>query len=141
MGNVESVQTLYEAFGRGDIPAVLDLMADDVEWESWGVDNTAQEAGVPWLRRRRGREGVAEFFDVVGTFEIRDFQILGFLDGGDTVAVDFMFDAIAPTGEHLHDEEIHLYDFDENGRVTRMRHYVDTAKHIKVARVGAEAPA
>ena len=29
--NVDVVQQNYEAVGRGDIPAVLDLMTDDVE--------------------------------------------------------------------------------------------------------------
>src|SRR5262249_51415661 len=136
----EAVQSLYEAFGRGDIPAVLDLMADDVVWESWSSGNTAQEAGVPWLKPRGGREGVADFFGVVGTFDIQDFQVLGFLDGGDKVAVEVMIDAISPAGEHFHDEEIHLYAFDESGMIKRLRHYVDTAKHMKAALV-AGAPA
>jgi ketosteroid isomerase-like protein len=135
MNNVQSVQQIYEAFGRGDIPTVLERLAEDVEWESWNLGNTAQSAGVPWLKPQRGREGVADFFATVGTFEIRDFQVLAILDGGDKVGVEVSFDAIAPTGEHLRDEEFHLYDLDENGLVKRMRHYVDTAKHMKAAQV------
>jgi hypothetical protein len=34
--NVGVVQQGYEALGRGDIPALLDLMADDVEWTLQG---------------------------------------------------------------------------------------------------------
>ncbi len=30
--NTDVVQRTYEAVGRGDIPAVLDLLTDDVEW-------------------------------------------------------------------------------------------------------------
>jgi ketosteroid isomerase-like protein len=33
MGNLESVQAVYEAFGRGDVPAILGALADDVEWD------------------------------------------------------------------------------------------------------------
>ena len=33
MGTVETVQRIYEAFGAGDVPAMLELLADDVEWE------------------------------------------------------------------------------------------------------------
>jgi ketosteroid isomerase-like protein len=139
MSNLQKVQGMYEAFGRGDIPAVLSVIAEDCEWESWSIGNTAQEAGVPWLEPRRGPKGVADFFEIVGTFDIRDFQVLGFLDGGDKIGVEVMFDAISPAGEHLHDEELHLYDFDADGMVKRMRHYVDTAKHMKAAQVGAAA--
>jgi len=33
-------------------------------------------------------------------------------------------------GGHYRDEEMHLWTFDDNGKVTRLRHYVDTAKHV-----------
>jgi ketosteroid isomerase-like protein len=33
MGNLEVVQEIYEAFGRGDVPAILDHLADDVGWD------------------------------------------------------------------------------------------------------------
>jgi uncharacterized protein len=33
-------------------------------------------------------------------------------------------------GGHYRDEEIHLWTFDDAGKVVRLRHYVDTAKHI-----------
>jgi hypothetical protein len=29
MSNLATVQGIYEAFGRGDIPAILDAVADD----------------------------------------------------------------------------------------------------------------
>jgi ketosteroid isomerase-like protein len=32
MSNVATVQSIYEAFGRGDIPAILDRISDDVIW-------------------------------------------------------------------------------------------------------------
>jgi len=38
------VQNIYAAFGRGDVNAILDCLADDVAWESWS-DNFAQRAG------------------------------------------------------------------------------------------------
>ena len=31
----ETVAGIYEAFGRGDIPAILATLADDVAWEVW----------------------------------------------------------------------------------------------------------
>ena len=32
--NVKTIQTVYEAFGRGDLPAILDALTDDVDWAS-----------------------------------------------------------------------------------------------------------
>ncbi|HEY4575304.1 MAG TPA: DUF4440 domain-containing protein, partial [Thermoanaerobaculia bacterium] len=59
--HLATVTAIYEAFGRGDIPGLLEHVSDDVEWEAW-ADNTAQKAGVGWMVPRRGKAGVAEFF-------------------------------------------------------------------------------
>jgi len=85
MSNLTTVKAIYEAFGRGDVPAILDVIADDCEWEAWS-DNSAVKAGVPWLQPRVGKAGVAEFFSVVGQMEIVDFQVLSLMDGGEQVA-------------------------------------------------------
>jgi len=131
VSNLATVQGIYEAFGKGDIPAILDVLADDVEWESW-ADNSAVKAGVPWLEPRRDRDGVAKFFEVVGQMKIIDFQVLSIMDGGDQIAVEFVLEADLPTlgGGHYRDEEMHLWTFNDKGKVSRLRHYTDTAKHI-----------
>ena len=41
-----------------------------------------------------------------------------------------------PDGCSITDEELHLYTLNDEGRITRMRHYVDTAKQIKAYGVG-----
>ena len=41
MSNVATIQSVYEAFGRGDIPAILEVVSADAAWEHWS-DNTAQ---------------------------------------------------------------------------------------------------
>jgi ketosteroid isomerase-like protein len=53
MTNVGTVQQIYEAFGRGDVPAILEHLADDVEWE-YGLTST----DVPWLQPQHGRTEV-----------------------------------------------------------------------------------
>lgn len=143
MSNIATVQGMYEAFGRGDVPAILEQMSDDVVWEAWDTDNTAQEAGVPWVLPRRGKDGVTGFFrDVAEGLEFHSFEPRNLLEGGNQVAATIAFDATAKaTGERFQDEEIHLWTFDEAGKVTGLRHYIDTAKHIGVvkgspARVG-----
>jgi len=132
--HVATTQAIYEAFGRGDIPALLEHLADDVQWESW-ADNAAQKAGVPWMQARSGKEGAQEFFGVVAALlRITDFRVLSILAGGNQVAAEFVLEADVPsTGGHYRDEEMHLWTFNDEGKVIRLRHYTDTAKHIAAA--------
>jgi len=124
-----TVASIYDAFGTGDIPAILETLADDVRWEEW-TDNTAQKAGVPWLQRRDGREGALEFFKIAGRMTIHEFRVLSLLAGGQQVVAEVVIDATAPSGRRYRDEELHLWTFNDAGQVVRLRHYVDTAKHI-----------
>jgi len=34
--NIKTIQTLYEAFGRGDVDAILGDLTDDVDWAADG---------------------------------------------------------------------------------------------------------
>jgi ketosteroid isomerase-like protein len=130
--NLETVKSLYAAFGRGDIPAILDLLSEDIEWEPWG-DSFGQRAGVPWFERRTGREGVMEFFNVVSTFDIAEFTVLDIMASENQVAAEIVMEAATPGGGRYRDEEMHLWTFDADGKISRMRHYTDTAKHIAAA--------
>jgi ketosteroid isomerase-like protein len=127
--NLAAVKEIYDAFGRGDIPAILGRIAPGCRWESW-ENNRAQREEVPTLQPRTGPEGVAQFFAAVGELDIHDFQVLDILAGEQQVAVEVVIDYTTPAGGHLRDEEVHLWALDDHQRVTRLRHYVDTAKHI-----------
>lgn len=56
MGNLQTVQDIYAAFWRGDIPFILNALAEDVEWH----EPPGGEA--PFKGTYRGREGVGQFF-------------------------------------------------------------------------------
>jgi ketosteroid isomerase-like protein len=128
--NLATVQSIYEAFGKGDIPAIMDYLAEDVQWEQW-ADNSAQKAGVPWMQARKGKAGAMDFFTAVGKLDVKDFQVLSMMANERQVAVEFIFEAIVPsTNGHYRDEEIHLWTLNEKGKVVRLRHYTDTAKLI-----------
>lgn len=131
--HLTTIGTIYTAFGQGDIPTILNYLDDEVQWEAW-AHNYAQRAGVPWLKPRMGKASVLEFFQIVGGFQISDFRVLSMMAGGNQVAVEVVIEADIPaTGGHLRDEELHLWTFNEAGKVVRMRHYNDTAKHIAAA--------
>lgn len=60
--NVQIIQECYEAFQRGDIPAILAHCADDV---SFGVIGHATRKA-PWHFRGRGKAGAVQFFEALG---------------------------------------------------------------------------
>lgn len=60
MDNIRTIEKNYEAFGRGDIDAILEHMADDVRFEYHPTGNTMQEADIPAMRfAREKRTSVA----------------------------------------------------------------------------------
>jgi ketosteroid isomerase-like protein len=133
--NLETVNRIYEAFSKGDVPTIIDHLADNVQWEQW-ADNSSQKAGVPWMQARTGKDGALEFFRIAGELDIKDFRVLSIMGNENQVAAEFVIEADVPaTGGHYRDEEIHLWTFNEQGKVIRLRHYTDTAKHIAVAKV------
>ena len=80
--NADVVRQAYEAFGRGDIPAMLGMLTDDVEFTMQGP------AVIPWVGTYRGREGVAEFFSLLDeNLEFERFEPREFVAQGDTVVV------------------------------------------------------
>lgn len=122
MENVAVVQQIYEAFGRGDVPAILDHLAEDVEWE-YGVNST----DVPWLQPRRGRQEVRGFFEALGALEIQNFTPKTMLESDDVVVAIVDFEAtVKETGQRISEEdEAHIWRFAE-GKVVRFRHRADT---------------
>jgi ketosteroid isomerase-like protein len=36
-GHADSVKEIYEAFGRGDIRAILERLHPEIAWESWPI--------------------------------------------------------------------------------------------------------
>jgi uncharacterized protein len=138
MSNIETVQEMYAAFGRGDVPAILEHLADDVRWDHWPDGSGAQRRGVPWLAARTGRDEVAGFFESLSALEIHEFAPRAFLEGDGMVAAVNDFDAtVIATGQRLRDVDVHLWSFGPDGRVTEFRHFVDSVKHVEA--VGAPA--
>ena len=132
MSNRDTVQQIYEAFGQGDVPAILERLAPDVAWEDF-EDNSGQNAGVPWLARRDGRDAVAGFFQSVGggDLAVTGFEVRSIIGDGEKVVAECVIDAtVVATGRSFRDEDAHVWTFDDAGQVTAFRHYVDTGKHL-----------
>jgi len=53
--NIKTIQAVYEAFGRGDVGAVLDHVTDDVDWATETSSTVAPLVRRTQRQRRRGR--------------------------------------------------------------------------------------
>ena len=121
--NVQLVKRAYEAFGRGDLDALLDAFSDDVEWITPGPPELAT-AG-----RRRGRQQVAEFFRHVNeSFEFHRFDPRTFV-ADDTRVIVLGVDEITfrPTGVRLPPIHfVHIFTF-TNDKVTHFEEIFDAS--------------
>jgi uncharacterized protein len=118
--NVDIVKRGYDAFGRGDLDALLDLFEDGIEWVTPGPPE------LPSAGRRRGKQEVAEFFQTLSEmFTFERFEPKQFVAQGDTVVV-FGDDRvrIKATGSPFDFDWVHMFEF-RNGKVARFREYGD----------------
>ena len=116
--NVKTIQAVYEAFGRGDVLAILDVVADDVDW---GTDTASPVA--PWHGIRRSKAEVQQFFEALGAAtEVDVFEpvaIAGTDDGDVMTFVRFTFRR-RETGESA-SMNLHHYFHLQDGRIDRYR--------------------
>ena len=118
---VEVVQSAYSAFGRGDTPALLSLIADDVEWKFIGAK------GLPYTGTFRTRDEVANWF--AGIPEVDDvlaFEPREFMPAGDNVTViGWERTQTRPSWEVFETEWAHVFTV-RNGRIVRFWGICDT---------------
>lgn len=131
--HIATIAGIYQAFAAGDTGALLKDLAGDVSWDADWPDNFAQRAGVPMFAPRRGPDEVAGFFAGLAQLEVADFQVLDFMASERQVVVQVAIEVGYPDGGRYRDEELHLWTFGADAKVTALRHYVDTAKHIAAA--------
>lgn len=68
--NVEAVQRLYAAVGRGDVDAILEELDDEVDWAAEAASTSA-----PWYGNYRGKAEVPRFFEALAkTIDIDEFS-------------------------------------------------------------------
>jgi ketosteroid isomerase-like protein len=128
MSNIDTVKTMYEAFGRGDVPAILAHLDDNVEW-----DTQYEKAAAPWLEPRRGKANVPGFFEAVSTMGITKFEPFFFAEDGNMVVSVIHIEAEIKGKKYTIPNEGHLWTFGPDGKVTSYQHLVDTSVHWQMA--------
>jgi uncharacterized protein len=80
--NTQTVQEMFAAFSRGDVPAILNMVTEDVHWCLCAAGD------VPYYGRWRGRDGVGQFFAAFGgSVDVEEFEPQKFVAQGDAVVV------------------------------------------------------
>jgi ketosteroid isomerase-like protein len=80
--NLKIAQGIYTAFGQGNIPAILDVLTDDVEFHE------PPGGSPPFTGVYRGRDGAGTFFqEMVGAVDVLMLEPVEFVAQGDTVVV------------------------------------------------------
>ena len=120
MSNVKIVQGVYDAFAKGDVPAVLGVMDANLVW--------TEAAGFPLAGTYNGPQAVLEnVFMRLGTlwdgFVVTPSELI---DGGETVVALGQYTGTAvATGKPLQVDFAHVWKF-QGGKVVRFVQYVDT---------------
>ena len=115
------VQSAYAAFGSGNIPAILELVADDVDWTFRGAK------GLAYTGTFRGRSAVEKWFaSVVQADDIQAFEPREFLAEGDNVTVlGWERTRALPDGKVFETDWVHVFTV-RGGRVERFWGMYDT---------------
>jgi uncharacterized protein len=124
--SVDVVRGIYEALARGDVPAVLGAMAEDITWHEAG--------GMPYGGVYHGGQAVAEKVFGPITQDIPDFAVTAeeFIASDDEVAVVVRYTGTGKeTGNKLDLPVVHVWDV-RNGKITRFRQFIDTVKFREV---------
>ena len=122
--NIKTVVAAYEAFGRGDVAAILDAVTHDVDWAAEAATPTA-----PWYGMRRGKDAVARFFTDFGSaMEVEEFTPLTFAaNETDVLTVVRCRTTSRRTGKSTAMDLHHLFRF-RDGKIAYYRGTEDTAQ-------------
>ena len=125
MSNVQFIESLYAAFGRGEVPVVLAAFSPSISW-SEAEGNPYQPSGEAWI----GPEAVLEnLFMKLGT-DWDGFTVtpVHYHDAGATVVVEGRYTGKnLATCKELDAQMCHVWTL-ADGKITRFQQFVDTAQ-------------
>lgn len=120
--DVQIVQGAYDAFNRKDIPAVLDLYDEQIEWVEAGGGHAPKGTF-------RGTRSVADEVFAAVPQHFDDFRAEPdqFIDGVEHVVAVGRFRGRAKKGATLDAPFVHVYRM-RNGKVVSFQNYVDATR-------------
>ena len=127
--NLDVIRHGYEAFGRGDINALLETFDEQIQWVTPGPPELATSGN------RTGRQQVAEFFGAVNQlFDIQRFEPTEFIAHGDRIVVLGAETArVKSTGTVIDLDWVHVFKL-RNRKVVAFQEFFDTAAVLAAMR-------
>lgn len=120
--NVTLVQGIYDAFGTGDMPAVLDAMSADIVWSE--ANNFPYADNSPYVGPEAILNGV--FMRCATEWDGFGVEIDEIIDGGDTVvALGHYVGTYKATGKKQKTQLAHIW-WIEGGKALKFQQYADT---------------
>lgn len=112
--NVLTVQNDFAAFGKGEIPTIVNSTADNVVWKHPG------NSSVPFAGTYNGHEGVGKFFqNVANSVKITVFEPQNYVENGSTVTstVNIKGTALSTNKEYTSTVDM-VFTFNADGKIT-----------------------
>jgi ketosteroid isomerase-like protein len=121
--NISLVQSLYAAFGRGDIATLVGAVTPDAHWEING-----RRTDHPLMGVRRGPQGVQEFFTTLPQIQTPTaFSPQQFFASEDKVFVVGHYAwSFVNSGKSAASDWLHMFTI-KDGKVAVFREFTDTA--------------
>lgn len=104
MSPLETTKAVFEAFGRADVDAIMELMAYDVRIEFYGPPI------IPYANTYNGRAETRRFFEIVlSSVDIHQFDAEEFICENDKVVVTGHLNLTArATGKKIDSDFVHV---------------------------------
>ena len=129
--NVEIVRGVYEAFARGDMPAVLAVFDENVQWHE--AEHITYWPGGPFIGPQAVLENV--FARIPQDFDGFTIDVRRIVACGDTVLGEERYQAmVRSTGKPLDAQVAHVWDF-RDGKLVHWQQYSDTWQFAEVTGV------
>ena len=127
---IKTIAQVYDAFGRGDVAAILDAVTDDVDWSA-----ETTSAAAPWYGVRQGKDAVAAFFAAFGSaMEVEEFTPVSFAANDTDVLTVVRFRARSRSTGKTAAMDLHHYFKFRDGKIAYYRGTEDTAQTEAVLR-------
>ncbi|MFY9607270.1 MAG: nuclear transport factor 2 family protein [Blastocatellia bacterium] len=127
--NVDIIRGMYDAFARGDIPAVLGVLDPDIEWRE--AENFLYADRNPYIGPTAVLEGV--FARIGGEWEGFAVTPESYLDAGNAVVTQGYYTGVyKSTGKTVRAQFAHVFTLG-GGKAIRFQQYTDTKQFAEAA--------
>lgn len=122
--NVALINSLYEAFARGDLQSVRNKMSPEIEW--YEAESFPYEDGNPYVGPDDILDGV--YARLTGEWDNFSEEVRSVMDAGEKiVTTGYYSGSYKPTGKTVWAQFVHVWTL-RDGLVSAFDQYTDTAQ-------------